>query len=57
MTEFSNFSKVVWAALKNLKKWSNMVIKAADKSGAAAAIVWQTDLYRQDLQVTRQLTL
>ena len=55
MTEFSNFSKAVWAALKNLKKGSNMVIKAADKSGAA--IVWQTDLYSQDLQVTRQLTL
>ena len=55
MTEFSNFSKAVWAALKNFKKWSNMVIKAADKSGAA--IVWQADLYRQDLQATRQLTL
>lgn len=54
MTEFSNFSKAVWAALKNFKKWSNMVIKAADKSGAA--IVWQTDLYRQDLKLTRQLT-
>ena len=53
MTRFSNFSKAVWTALKNLKKSSNMVIKAADKSGAA--IVWQADLYRQDLQATRQL--
>ena len=53
MTQLSNFSKVVWTALKNLKKSSNKVIKAADKSGAA--IVWQADLYRQDLQATRQL--
>ena len=45
-TKISNLSTEEWAALKSLSKRKDVVIKAADKGGAA--VVWRTDLYRQE---------
>ena len=42
-TKFFNLPSEEWSALKSLKKRINIVIKAADKSGAV--VVWRADLY------------
>ena len=45
-TKSSNLSTEKWAALKNLSKRKNVVIKPADKGGAV--VVWRSDLYQQE---------
>ena len=45
-TKFSNLSSKEWSALKSLKKRKDIVIKAADKGGAA--VVWRADLYQKE---------
>ena len=42
-TKFSNLSSEERAALKNLSKRRDIIVKAADKGGAL--VVWQADLY------------
>ena len=42
----SNLSTEEWAALKNLNKRKDIVIKPADKGGAV--VVWRSDLYQQE---------
>ena len=44
--KFSNLSKEEWTAHQNLKTRDDIVIKPADKGGAA--VVWRTDLYKQE---------
>jgi len=45
-TKISNLSTEEWAALKNLSKRKEVVIKAANTGGAV--VVWRTDFYRQE---------
>ena len=45
-TKCSNLSTEEWAALKNLSKWKDVVVKPADKGGAV--VVWRSDLYQQE---------
>lgn len=45
ITKSSKLSKEEWAALTNIKKRNDVVMKAADKGGALT--IWQADLYRQ----------
>ena len=42
-TKFSNLSSEERAALKNLSKRRDIIVKAADKGGAL--VVWRADLY------------
>ena len=51
-TKFSNLSLEEWAALKNLSKRNDIVVKSADKGGAV--VVWRSDLYQKE--VLRQLS-
>ena len=51
-TKFSNLSSEEWAALKNLSKRNDIVVKSADKSGAV--VIWRSDLYRKE--ALRQLS-
>ena len=44
-TKFSNLSSEERAALGNLSKRKDMIIKAADKGGAL--VVWRADLYQK----------
>ena len=45
-TKFSNLSLEEWAALKNLSKRNDIVVKSADKG--AAVVVWRSDLYQKE---------
>ena len=45
-TKFFNLSSEERAALGNLSKRKDMIIKAADKSGAL--VVWRADLYQKE---------
>ena len=45
-TKFSNLSSEEWAALKNLSKRNDIVVKSADKGGAV--VVWRSDLYQKE---------
>ena len=45
-TKFSNLSSQEWAALKNLSKRNDIVVKPADKGGAV--VVWRSDLYQKE---------
>ena len=45
-TKCSNLSTEEWAALKNLNKRRDIIIKPADKGGAV--VVWRSDLYQQE---------
>ena len=49
---FSNLSSEEWAALKNLSKRNDIVVKSADKGGAV--VVWRSDLYQKE--ALRQLS-
>ena len=51
-TKFSNLSSEEWAALKNLSKRNDIVVKSADKGGAV--VVWRSDLYQKE--ALRQLS-
>ena len=51
-TKFSNLSAEDWAALKNLSKRNDIVVKSADKGGAV--VVWRSDLYQKE--ALRQLS-
>ena len=51
-TKFSNLSSEEWAALKNLSKRNDIVVKSADKGGAV--VVWWSDLYQKE--ALRQLS-
>ena len=51
-TKFSNLSSEEWAALKNLSKRNDIVVKSADKGGAV--LVWRSDLYQKE--ALRQLS-
>ena len=45
-TKFSHLSSEERAALQNLRKHKDIVVKAADKGGAL--VVWQADLYQKE---------
>ena len=45
-TKFSNLSSEERAALQNLSKRKDIVVKAADKGGAL--VVWRADLYQKE---------
>ena len=51
-TKFSNLSSEERAALQNLRKRKDIVVKAADKGGAL--VVWRADLYQKE--ALRQLS-
>ena len=51
-TKFSNLSSEERAALQNLRKRRDIVVKAADKGGAL--VVWRADLYQKE--ALRQLS-
>ena len=51
-TKISNLSSEEWAALKNLSKRNDIVVKSADKGGAV--VVWRSDLYQKE--ALRQLS-
>ena len=51
-TKFSNLSSEERAALKNLSKRRDIIVKAADKGGAL--VVWRADLYQKE--ALRQLS-
>ena len=51
-TKFSNLSSEEWAALKNLSKRNDIVVKSADRGGAV--VVWRSDLYKKE--ALRQLS-
>ena len=51
-TKFSNLSSEEWAALKNLSKRNDIVVKSADEGGAV--VVWRSDLYQKE--ALRQLS-
>ena len=51
-TKFSNFSSEERAALQNLSKRKDIIVKAADKGGAL--VVWRADLYQKE--ALRQLS-
>ena len=51
-TKFSNLSSEERAALKNLSKRKDIIVKAADKGGAL--VVWRADLYQKE--ALRQLS-
>ena len=51
-TKFFNLSSEEWAALKNLCKRNDIVVKSADKGGAV--VVWWSDLYEKE--ALRQLS-
>ena len=51
-TKFSNLSSEERAALQNLRKHKDIVVKAADKGGAL--VVWWADLYQKE--ALRQLS-
>ena len=51
-TKFSNLSSEERAALENLSKRKDLIVKAADKGGAL--VVWRTDLYQKE--ALRQLS-
>ena len=45
-TKFSNLSSVERAALENLSKRKDIIVKAPDKGGAL--VVWRVDLYQKE---------
>ena len=45
-TKFSNLPSEERAALKNLSKRKDIIVKAADKGGAL--VVWRADLYQKE---------
>ena len=51
-TEFSNLSSEERAALENLSKRKDLIVKADDKGGAL--VVWRADLYQKE--ALRQLS-
>ena len=51
-TNFSNLSSEERAALENLSKRKDLIVKAADKGGAL--VVWRADLYQKE--ALRQLS-
>ena len=51
-TKFSNLSSEERAALENLSKRKDLIVKAADKGGAL--VVWRADLYQKE--ALRQLS-
>ena len=51
-TKFSNLSPEEKAALENLSKRKDLIVKAADKGGAL--VVWRADLYQKE--ALRQLS-
>ena len=51
-TKFSNLSSEERAALQNLRKRKDIVVKAADKGGAL--VIWRADLYEKE--ALRQLS-
>ena len=51
-TKFSNLSSEERAALQNLRKRKDIIVKAADKGGAL--VVWRADLYQKE--ALRQLS-
>ena len=51
-TKFSNLSSEERAALENLSKRKDLIVKSADKGGAL--VVWRADLYHKE--ALRQLS-